>query len=42
MTPDLERFDAVVCAHGLSGRAAGDRPVDACIVLTVDGGWTAK
>jgi len=28
--PELERLDALVCAHGLSGRSAGDGPVDAC------------
>lgn len=31
----LERLDALVCAHGGSGRAFGDGPVDAC----TDEGW---
>lgn len=26
----LERLDALVCAHGISGRGLGDGPVDAC------------
>jgi meso-butanediol dehydrogenase / (S,S)-butanediol dehydrogenase / diacetyl reductase len=26
----LERLDALVCAHGISGRSLGDGPVDAC------------
>ena len=26
----LERLDALVCAHGISGRRLGDGPVDAC------------
>ena len=26
----LERLDALVCAHGMSGRRLGDGPVDAC------------
>lgn len=26
----LDRLDALVCAHGLSGRSLGDGPVDAC------------
>jgi meso-butanediol dehydrogenase / (S,S)-butanediol dehydrogenase / diacetyl reductase len=26
----LDRLDALVCAHGVSGRALGDGPVDAC------------
>jgi meso-butanediol dehydrogenase / (S,S)-butanediol dehydrogenase / diacetyl reductase len=33
--PELERVDAVVCAHGISGRRFGDGPVDAC----TDEGW---
>jgi NAD(P)-dependent dehydrogenase (short-subunit alcohol dehydrogenase family) len=28
--PDLERIDALVCAHGISGRRLGDGPVDTC------------
>ena len=28
--PELERLDAIVCAHGISGRSLGDGPVDAC------------
>jgi NAD(P)-dependent dehydrogenase (short-subunit alcohol dehydrogenase family) len=28
--PELERLDALVCAHGISGRSLGDGPVDAC------------
>lgn len=28
--PDLERLDALVCAHGISGRAYGDGPVETC------------
>lgn len=31
----LERLDALVCAHGISGRRFGDGPVDACS----DEGW---
>jgi meso-butanediol dehydrogenase/(S,S)-butanediol dehydrogenase/diacetyl reductase len=31
----LDRLDALVCAHGGSGRAFGDGPVDAC----TDEGW---
>jgi meso-butanediol dehydrogenase/(S,S)-butanediol dehydrogenase/diacetyl reductase len=26
----LDRIDALVCAHGISGRSLGDGPVDAC------------
>jgi NAD(P)-dependent dehydrogenase (short-subunit alcohol dehydrogenase family) len=26
----LDRLDALVCAHGISGRSLGDGPVDAC------------
>ena len=28
--PDLQRLDALVCTHGISGRSLGDGPVDAC------------
>jgi NAD(P)-dependent dehydrogenase (short-subunit alcohol dehydrogenase family) len=28
--PELERIDALVCAHGISGRPLGDGPVDTC------------
>jgi NAD(P)-dependent dehydrogenase (short-subunit alcohol dehydrogenase family) len=28
--PALERLDALVCAHGISGRRLGDGPVDTC------------
>jgi NAD(P)-dependent dehydrogenase (short-subunit alcohol dehydrogenase family) len=35
--PVLERLDALVCAHGISGRALGDGPVDTC----TDEGWEA-
>jgi meso-butanediol dehydrogenase / (S,S)-butanediol dehydrogenase / diacetyl reductase len=28
--PELERLDALVCAHGISGRALGDGPVETC------------
>jgi NAD(P)-dependent dehydrogenase (short-subunit alcohol dehydrogenase family) len=33
--PELERIDALVCAHGISGRRYGDGPVDEC----TDEGW---
>jgi len=33
--PKLERMDALVCAHGLSGRRYGDGPVDSC----TEEGW---
>jgi meso-butanediol dehydrogenase / (S,S)-butanediol dehydrogenase / diacetyl reductase len=33
--PELERLDALVCAHGISGRSAGDGPVDSC----TEDGW---
>jgi NAD(P)-dependent dehydrogenase (short-subunit alcohol dehydrogenase family) len=33
--PSIERLDALVCAHGISGRPHGDGPVDAC----TDEGW---
>ena len=35
--PGLERLDALVCAHGISGRRFGDGPVDQC----TDEGWDA-
>lgn len=35
--PELERLDALVCAHGISGRRLGDGPVDSC----TDEGWAA-
>ena len=35
--PELDRLDALVCAHGISGRALGDGPVDEC----TDEGWHA-
>ena len=35
--PELERLDALVCAHGISGRRLGDGPVDEC----TDEGWDA-
>ena len=35
--PELERLDALVCAHGISGRSLGDGPVDLC----TDDGWEA-
>jgi meso-butanediol dehydrogenase/(S,S)-butanediol dehydrogenase/diacetyl reductase len=28
--PELARLDALVCAHGMSGRGLGDGPVDTC------------
>lgn len=33
--PSLDRIDALVCAHGISGRSQGDGPVDTC----TDEGW---
>jgi meso-butanediol dehydrogenase / (S,S)-butanediol dehydrogenase / diacetyl reductase len=33
----LDRLDALVCAHGISGRSLGDGPVDAC----TEEGWDA-
>ncbi len=33
--PSLDRIDALVCAHGISGRRLGDGPVDTC----TDEGW---
>jgi len=35
--PELERLDALVCAHGISGRSLGDGPVDTC----TEEGWDA-
>jgi NAD(P)-dependent dehydrogenase (short-subunit alcohol dehydrogenase family) len=35
--PKLERLDALVCAHGISGRRLGDGPVDVCS----EGAWDA-
>jgi NAD(P)-dependent dehydrogenase (short-subunit alcohol dehydrogenase family) len=35
--PPLERLDALVCAHGISGRGLGDGPVDSC----TEQGWDA-
>ena len=28
--PSVDRIDALVCAHGISGRSQGDGPVDTC------------
>jgi len=28
--PELDRLDALVCAHGISGRRLGDGPVESC------------
>src|SRR5215813_6351885 len=28
--PPVEKLDALVCTHGISGRSLGDGPVDAC------------
>jgi len=33
--PELDRLDALVCAHGISGRRLGDGPVDVC----TEDGW---
>jgi meso-butanediol dehydrogenase / (S,S)-butanediol dehydrogenase / diacetyl reductase len=33
--PELDRLDALVCAHGISGRRFGDGPVDSC----TEEGW---
>lgn len=33
--PQVDRIDALVCAHGISGRRFGDGPVDEC----TDEGW---
>src|SRR5262249_54055912 len=35
--PTVERIDALVCTHGISGRSLGDGPVDAC----TEEGWDA-
>jgi NAD(P)-dependent dehydrogenase (short-subunit alcohol dehydrogenase family) len=35
--PALERLDALVCAHGISGRSLGDGPVETC----TEAGWDA-
>jgi NAD(P)-dependent dehydrogenase (short-subunit alcohol dehydrogenase family) len=35
--PALERLDALVCAHGISGRRLGDGPVESC----TEEGWDA-
>jgi meso-butanediol dehydrogenase / (S,S)-butanediol dehydrogenase / diacetyl reductase len=35
--PELERLDALVCAHGISGRSLGDGPVDSCTEEAWDG-----
>jgi NAD(P)-dependent dehydrogenase (short-subunit alcohol dehydrogenase family) len=35
--PALERLDALVCTHGISGRSLGDGPVDSC----TEEGWDA-
>jgi NAD(P)-dependent dehydrogenase (short-subunit alcohol dehydrogenase family) len=35
--PDVDRLDALVCAHGISGRRFGDGPVDSC----TEEGWDA-
>jgi NAD(P)-dependent dehydrogenase (short-subunit alcohol dehydrogenase family) len=35
--PELAELDALVCAHGISGRRLGDGPVDEC----TDEGWDA-
>jgi NAD(P)-dependent dehydrogenase (short-subunit alcohol dehydrogenase family) len=35
--PELDRLDALVCAHGISGRRFGDGPVDSC----TEEGWDA-
>ena len=35
--PELDRIDALVCAHGISGRRLGDGPVDTC----TEDGWDA-
>jgi NAD(P)-dependent dehydrogenase (short-subunit alcohol dehydrogenase family) len=35
--PALERLDALVCAHGISGRRFGDGPVETC----TEAGWDA-
>src|SRR6476661_6858528 len=35
--PELERLDALVCAHGISGRRLGDGPIETC----TEAGWDA-
>jgi NAD(P)-dependent dehydrogenase (short-subunit alcohol dehydrogenase family) len=35
--PELERLDALVCVHGISGRSLGDGPVETC----TEAGWDA-
>ena len=35
--PAIERLDALVCAHGISGRSLGDGPVETC----TEAGWDA-
>ena len=35
--PALERLDALVCAHGISGRRLGDGPIETC----TEAGWDA-
>jgi NAD(P)-dependent dehydrogenase (short-subunit alcohol dehydrogenase family) len=35
--PELERLDALFCAHGISGRRFGDGPVETC----TEEGWDA-
>jgi NAD(P)-dependent dehydrogenase (short-subunit alcohol dehydrogenase family) len=35
--PELDRLDALVCAHGISGRSLGDGPVD----TATEEGWDA-
>ena len=35
--PVLDRLDALVCAHGISGRRLGDGPIDTC----TEEGWDA-
>jgi NAD(P)-dependent dehydrogenase (short-subunit alcohol dehydrogenase family) len=35
--PELERLDALVCVHGISGRRLGDGPVERC----TEAGWDA-
>jgi meso-butanediol dehydrogenase/(S,S)-butanediol dehydrogenase/diacetyl reductase len=35
--PDVDRIDVLFCAHGISGRALGDGPVETC----TEEGWDA-
>jgi meso-butanediol dehydrogenase/(S,S)-butanediol dehydrogenase/diacetyl reductase len=35
--PDVDRLDALVCAHGISGRRLGDGPVESCTEEAWDG-----